>query len=212
MANMSFIEQYNKLFSLIEKAGNDTDMTNLYPTIKKFVTDYESVDKTATDRIYTKFADKMQGMLEENDFVYQRMNNKVEEIRNRQYDFAGETDTTQAVQSKVLQLMAELPKTKTTSNANQIINKLNATIATGVIGSKAVLELLKYPAYIDMITETVKQHAFAGSKTPAQQAFDNLKDSELNEATKALTSVYMQGFHLRKLNEKVSKSKTIMAW
>lgn len=208
----SIIEQYNDLFKQIGKAITYEDMTTLFPMVKAFVSDYATVDEKYTDKIYSMFVDKMQSLLEENDFVYNRMNDNVNEIRNRQYDYTYEKDNAQAVQNKVLQIMAMLPNARTTSNANKIKNILNGAIASGMIGSKAVLELMKYPAYASMIDETMKQHALVGSKSPQEQAFDRLKETELKEAEQALTSVYMQGFHLRKLNEKVTKTKTIMAW
>ena len=45
---------------------------------------------------------------------------------------------------KVLQLIGELPKAKTTANATTISNIIERAIKSGVIGCKAICELLKY--------------------------------------------------------------------
>ena len=146
------------------------------------------------------------------DFVYDRMNNRVEEIRNRGYDYANEKDDTQAVQSKALQLMSQMPKVMNSNHANRITKLLNDSINSGVIGSKAVLELLKYPAYADMVSAKIRERAFEGSKSSAEQAFDRLKESELKEAEQGLASVYMQGFHLRNIEKQVNAFKKPSAW
>ena len=40
---------------------------------------------------------------------------------------------------------------------------------------RQVLELLKYPAYADMVSAKIRERAFEGSKSSAEQAFDRLK-------------------------------------
>ena len=131
------------------------------------------------------------------------------ESGNRAYDYANEKDDTQAVQSKALQLMSQMPKVMNSNHANRITKVLTDSINSGVIGSKAVLELLKYPAYADMVSAKIRERAFEGSKSSAEQAFDRLKESELKEAEQGLASVYMQGFHLRNVKGyKVAHIKT----
>lgn len=145
-------------------------------------------------------------------YVNLPMNNRVEEIRNRGYDYANEKDDTQAVQSKALQLMSQMPKVMNSNHANRITKVLTDSINSGVIGSKAVLELLKYPAYADMVSAKIRERAFEGSKSSAEQAFDRLKESELKEAEQGLASVYMQGFHLRNIEKQVNAFKKPSAW
>ena len=89
---------------------------------------------------------------------------------------------------------------------------LTDSINSGVIGSKAVLELLKYPAYADMVSAKIRERAFEGSKSSAELAFDRLKESELKEAEQGLASVYLQGFHLRNIEKQVNAFKKPSAW
>ena len=169
-------------------------------------------ERSFANEIYGKLQSKLQDMVAENAFVYDRMNNRVEEIRNRGYDYANEQDDTQAVQSKALQLMSQMPKVMNSNHANRITKVLTDSINSGVIGSKAVLELLKYPAYADMVSAKIRERAFEGSKSSAEQAFDRLKESELKEAEQGLASVYMQGFHLRNIEKQVNAFKKPSAW
>ena len=173
---------------------------------------YKRVDKNMVNEIYEKLQSKLHDMVAENAFVYDRMNNRVEEIRNRGYDYANEKDDTQAVQNKALQLMSQMPKVMNSNHANRITKVLTDSINSGVIGSKAVLELLKYPAYADMVSAKIRERAFEGSKSSAEQAFDRLKESELKEAEQGLASVYMQGFHLRNIEKQVNAFKKPSAW
>lgn len=209
---ITIIEKYNKLFELIEKAKTVDDVRTLVTNVKDFISVYKKVDKNMVNNIYDKFQSKLHDMVAENTFVYDRMNNRVEEIRNRGYDFANEKDDTQAVQSKVLQLMSQMPKVMNSNHVNRITKVLTDSINSGVIGSKAVLELLKYPAYADMVSAKIRERAFEGSKSSAEQAFDRLKESELKEVEQGLASVYMQGFHLRNIEKQVNAFKKTSAW
>ena len=138
---LSIIENYNNLFTQINAAKTADDVSVLLADVRTFIAIYKKVDNTMANRVYEKFQSKLQSLLEENNFVYERMNNKVNETRDWAYDYAGEKDDSQAVQSKVLQLIAKLPKSKTTANENGITTTISNTINSGVIGSKAVLEL-----------------------------------------------------------------------
>ncbi|PRR79871.1 hypothetical protein CLLI_06040 [Clostridium liquoris] len=209
---LSIIENYNNLFTQINAAKTADDVSVLLADVRTFIAIYKKVDNTMANRVYEKFQSKLQSLLEENNFVYERMNNKVNETRDWAYDYAGEKDDSQAVQSKVLQLIAKLPKSKTTANENGITTTISNTINSGVIGSKAVLELLKYPAYADMVSARFREKAFEGSKTPAQQAFERLKETSLREAEQALSSVYLQGFHLRNIEKQANAFKKPTNW
>lgn len=208
----SIIENYNMVFEKIAHAKTVDDVRNMVATAKAFISMYKKVDKEMVNRIYEKLQTKMHDLIDENAFVYDRMNNRVEEIRNRGYDYANEKDDTQAVQSKALQLMSQMPKVMNSNHANRITKILNDSINSGVIGSKAVLELLKYPAYADMVSAKIRERAFEGSKSSAEQAFDRLKESELKEAEQGLASVYLQGFHLRNIEKQVNAFKKPSAW
>ena len=209
---LTIIENYNKLFEQIAKAKTVDDVRGLVASVKDFISVYKRVDKNMVNEIYGKLQSKLQDMVAENAFVYERMNSKVEEIRNRGYDYANEKDDSQAVQNKALQLMSQMPKVMNSNHANRITKILNDSINSGVIGSKAVLELLKYPAYADMVSAKVRERAFEGSKSTAEQAFDRLKESELKDAEQSLASVYLQGFHLRNIEKQVNAFKKPSAW
>lgn len=209
---LTIVENYNKLFEQIANAKTVDDVRSLVASVKDFISVYKRVDKNMVNEIYGKLQSKLQDMVAENAFVYERMNSKVEEIRNRGYDYANEKDDSQAVQSKTLQLMSQMPKVMNSNHANRITKILNDSINSGVIGSKAVLELLKYPAYADMVSAKVRERAFEGSKSTTEQAFDRLKESELKDAEQALASVYLQGFHLRNIEKQVNAFKKPSAW
>lgn len=209
---MTIVESYNKLFEQIAKAKTIDDVRTLVASVKGFISMYKRVDKNMVNEIYDKFQTKLKDMVAENAFVYERMNSKVEEIRNRGYDFAQEKDDSQAVQTKALQIMSQMPKQMNNTNANRITKILNDSINSGVVGSKAVLELLKYPAYADMVSVKVRERAFEGSKSATEQAFDRLKDAELKDAEQALASVYLQGFHLRNIEKQVNAFKKPTTW
>lgn len=75
-----------------------------------------------------------------------------------------------------------------------------------------VIRIVPYPAYADMVSAKIRERAFEGSKSSAEQAFDRLKESELKEAEQGLASVYMQGFHLRNIEKQVNAFKKPSAW
>lgn len=209
---LTIIENYNKISQQIAKTKTVDDVRTLVTSVKDFISVYKKVDKNMVNEIYDKLQSKLQDMVAENAFVYDRMNSKVEEIRNRGYDYANEKDDSQAVQSKALQLMAQMPKLMNSTNTNRVTKILNDSINSGVVGSKAVLELLKYPAYADMVSAKVRERAFSGSKSATEQAFDRLKESETKDAEQALASVYMQGFHLRNIEKQVNAFKKPSSW
>lgn len=209
---LTIVENYNKMLEQIRKAKTIDDVRILVANVRDFISVYKRVDKNMVNEIYGKLQSKLQDMVAENAFVYDRMNNRVEEIRNRSYDYTNEKDDSQAVQNKLLQLMAQMPKTMNSNHANRITKVLNDSINTGVIGSKAVLELLKYPAYADMVSTKIRERAFEGSKSATEQAFERLRESEMREAEQALASVYMQGFHLRKMAKQVDAFKRPSNW
>ena len=99
---LTIVENYNKLLEQFRKTKTIDDVRILVASAKDFISVYKRVDKNMVNEIYDKLQSKLQDMVAENAFVYDRMNNRVEEIRNRGYDYANEQDDTQAVQSKAL--------------------------------------------------------------------------------------------------------------
>lgn len=208
----TIIERHNALFEQIEAAKTADDVRTLVEAVKGFIVSYKSVDKAMTKRIYEKLLNKVNDMVVENEFMYQRINTRLEEAANRAYDFSGEKDDSQAVQSKMLQLMSQMPKVINSNNLNRINRTLNDSINSGVIGSKAVLELLKYPAYAGSISATVRERAFNGSKSAAEHAFDRLKETERKNVEQALASVYLQGYRLRNSQKRLVSFKKPTVW
>lgn len=201
---LSMVESYNNLFEQIRKATTADDMREIYSSIKDYASLYKNIDECAVSNISGKFTDRLQELLNENEAVYTRLSEKAENISNRAYDFTKDKDDTQAINSKLLQLMAELPKQQTRANSGQVTGIISKAIASGVVGCKAVLELMKYPAYIDMISENHRQDALNGSKSVRQQEFERTKEKELREADVLRCDVYKQGFHLRNLAKRVA--------
>lgn len=79
---LTIVENYNKLFEQIAKAKTVDDVRSLVASVKDFISVYKRVDKNMVNEIYGKLQSKLQDMVAENAFVYERMNSKVEEIRN----------------------------------------------------------------------------------------------------------------------------------
>lgn len=209
---LAIVERHNALLEWIRKANSADDMRQLFADVKEFVAMYGEVDTDAVNRVFERYNDKLQEMLNENDVVYNRLSEQAETIGNRAYDFANEKDDTQAVQSKTLQIMAQLPKEKTLANTFNIVNVIEQAIKSGIVGCKAVLELMKYPAYLDMVSESQKHKAFVGSKSESQQAFERLKEKELQEVEKNRADIYLVGFHLRNIEKQVKSFKKSSVW
>lgn len=204
---LSMVESYNNLFEQIRKATTADDMKEVYYGIKNYASLYKNVDESAVSNISAKFTDRLQELLDENESVYTRLSEKAENISNRAYDFTKDKDDTQAVNSKLLQLMAELPKQQTRANTGQITSIISKAIASGVVGCKAVLGLMKYPAYIDMIGEKQRHDALNGSKSAEQQEFERKQEKELREVDVLRCDVYKQGFHLRNLAKRIASNQ-----
>ena len=96
---LTIVENYNKLLEQIRKAKTIDDVRILVASTRDFISVYKRVDKNMVNEIYEKLQGKLHDMVAENAFVYDRMNNRVEEIRNRGYDYANEKDDTQAVRA-----------------------------------------------------------------------------------------------------------------
>ena len=150
-------------------------------------------------------------MIDDNGVTFSRITERLERINNSVYDFEGEKDDRQAVNNMVLQLISRLPKEQNAANAGKIADIIGQSI-NSVIGSKAVLELMKIPAYADMVSESQKQRAFEGSKSESQKAFERIMEQERSIAEKARADVYLQGFHLRILQKQLNDIKKTSMW
>lgn len=209
---LAIVEKHNALLTQIRKGTTVEDMRQLFADVKEFIAIYEAIDTDAIKRVAKGYSDKLQEMLKENDIVYTRLSEKAEKVSSMEYDFGKETDDTRAVQNKVLQLMAQLPKAKTLATTGAIANTIEQAIKSGTVGCKAVLELMKYPVYLDMISENQKYSAFAGSKSESQQAFERLKEKELREVEKSRADIYLKGFHLRNIDKQVRNFSKTSVW
>jgi len=209
---ITLVEKHNELLERIRKASSVESVRNLFLDVKEFVSLYEEIDITSVKRVFGKYADKIADMLEENEAVYNRLTEKVEAVERREYDFSGEKEDVQAVQGRVLMLMAELPKTKTTANAGIVANVIDKAIKAGTVGCKAVQELMKYPAYSDMVSENQKNSAYLGGKSEEQRVFEKVKEKELRNIEKVRADVFLEGFHLRNINKRVLELKKSSRW
>lgn len=208
----SLVEQYNNLFADIKRAKTREDISNLYQGVISFVDNYRDLDPDSTNRIYDQFSDRLNEILETNDELYQGYRQQLDEVRNTQYSFEGEKDDRQAVDSKVLQLLAQMPKHVTQANESLLRNNLIKEINSGIIGSKAVLQLLNYPAYSDLLTPDLKKRALNNSKTEKQLKFEAKKEEAEKELNDVMAKAYMRGFHLRNVAKRINRNNKISNW
>lgn len=208
----SLVEQYNNLFADIKRAETREDISNLYQGVISFVDNYRDLDPESTNRIYDQFSDRLNEMLKTNDELYQEYRQQLDEVRNTQYSFEGEKDDRQAVDSKVLQLLAQMPKHVTQANESLLRNNLIKEINSGIIGSKAVLQLLNYPAYSDLLTPDLKKRALNNSKTEKQLKFEAKKEEAEKELNDVMAKAYMRGFHLRNVAKRINRDNKISNW
>lgn len=205
MANISLIQRYNDLNNSIRKAKTYKEMNGLDTDVREFYSECKDVDNEYATRILDMYVNKLHEMVSDNSAAYDTLHKKMDEIKSRGYDFDGEKDDTAAVQTKMLQLMGQLPKTKTKANAYVITNTINEVIASGVIGCKAVLSLVGYPAYADMVDERQRLHAVEGSKSAAQRAAENGNKLMLEMFGKECADVFNEGFKFRGLEKRLEQ-------
>jgi len=209
MESNNIIERYNKLFNKIHNAKTVDDIRNISDELNRFEVTYNLIDKVTVKKLHEKFFERMNAMIMENEVVYQNLKDKIRLINEEEYDYSKDVEVSQAVQAKVLELMSKLPKKKNLANTGVIAKTIGSTIKSGIIGSKAALELLKYPAYIDMVDERFRQQAYIGSKSAKQIEFETKKESELEKLNYENAQVFLQGFHLRNMRKKFVSSKKI---
>ncbi len=203
MANLNLVRRHNSLFNRIEKA-TVADVSELFYDVKDFYTECKDVDSISVKRIVDKFVEKFQKMLDDNTAAYNKKNEKLNEAKNERYDFSGEKDDKGAVQTMTLQLMGSLPpKVNNKANAYAINTAIDNAIKSGVVGCKAVLALIQYPAYADRVNERQKAKAVDGSKSDAQKAFEHAMGLTQREYAKQCAELYHEGARLRRLNKRV---------
>lgn len=98
----AMIEEYNNIFTQIGRAKTVDGIRNASGVAKRFISAYKTVDTDMVNRVYDKLKEKLSELMAENDYVYERATKKVEEIKNRAYDFKGEKDDSQQVQATAL--------------------------------------------------------------------------------------------------------------
>jgi hypothetical protein len=207
MEGNNIISRYNKLFFKINGAKTVDDIRNLYDEVKKFEITYKLVDKETVKKVNELFLNRMNDMVTENEIIHQGILDKIEEINKTEFDYSKDKDESQAVQAKVLELMSKLPKQKTLANTGTVAQTIGLAIKSGTAGSKAVLELLKYPAYADMIDERFRQQANIGIKSVKQIEFETKKELDLEKVNQSNARAMLQGFHLRTIQKKFVESK-----
>ena len=203
MANLNLVRRHNSLFNRIEKA-TVADVSELFYDVKDFYTECKDVDRISVKRIVNKYVEKFRQMLDDNTAAYNKKNEKLNEAKNERYDFSGEKDDKGAVQTMTLQLMGSLPpKVNNKANAYAINTAIDNAIKSGVVGCKAVLALIQYPAYADRVNERQKAKAVDGSKSDAQKAFEHAMGLTQREYAKQCAELYHEGARLRRLNKRV---------
>lgn len=203
MANLNVVQRHNSLFNRIEKAKVE-DISELFNDVKDFYAECKDVDRISVKRIAVKYVEKFQKMLDDNTAAYDKKNAKLNEAKNERYDFTSEKDDKGAVQTMTLQLMGSLPpKVNNKANAYAINTVIDNAIKSGVVGCRAVLALIQYPAFADMVNERQKAKAVEGSKSDAQKAFEHAMGLTQREYAKQCAELYHEGARLRRLSKRV---------
>lgn len=202
MANLNVVQRHNSLFNRIEKATVE-DISELFYDVKEFYKECKDVDRISVKRIVNKYVEKFQKMLDDNAAAYSKKNEKLNEAKNERYDFSGEKDNKGAVDTMIWQLMGSLPKVNNKANASAINSTIDNAIKSGVVGCRAVLALIQYPAFADMVNERQKAKAVEGSKSDAQKAFDHAIGLTQREYAKQCVELYHEGARLRRLSKRV---------
>lgn len=202
MASLNVVQRHNELCKQIRNATIES-MSELFNDISDFYAECKEIDNVSAKRIVTMFSEKFRQMLDDNASAYDKKNKKLNEAKNERYDFSGEKDDTGAVQTMTLQLMGSLPKVSNKANAHAINTAIDNAIKSGVVGCKAVLALIQYPVYADMVNERQKAKAVDGSKSDAQKAFERLMKKTQAEYGKQCVELYHQGARLHRLNKRV---------
>lgn len=199
---INVISRYNNLLNRIRKA-TDEDIATLFDDVKSFYRDCNNLDSVYVKRIVDMYVEKLQQMVDDNAAAYNKKYEKLNEVKNERYDFTGEKDDTVAVQAMTLQLMGSLPKANNKANAYAINTTIDNTIKSGVVGCKAVLTLIQYPVYAEMVSERQKAKAVEGSKSDAQKAFEHAMELTQREFGKQCAELYHEGARLHRLNKRV---------
>lgn len=202
MANLSVVQRHNELCKQIRNATTE-NISTLFEDVRNFYDECKEIDSVSAKRIVNMFSEKFQQMLNDNTAAYNKKNERLNEAKNEQYDFEGEKDDTGAVQTMLFQLMGRLPKVNNKANAYTINTAIDNAIKSGVVGCKAVLALIQYPAYADMVNERQKAKAVDGSKSDAQKAFEHAMGLTQREYGKECAELFHKGFRLRRLNKRV---------
>lgn len=156
MANLNIVQRHNELCKRIRTATVD-NISELFYDVRDFYTECKEIDNVSAKRIVENYVEKFKQMLDDNTAAYDKKNAKLNEAKNERYDFSGEKDDKGAVQTMTLQLMGSLPpKVNNKANAYAINTAIDNAIKSGVVGCRAVLALIQYPAFADMVNERQK--------------------------------------------------------
>lgn len=198
---MSIIQDYNELFTDISTIGSVEAVREVSKKLKEFKSKHQEESPEDYRRLQEMFAEKVQGLLKLIENTFDEKNAILKKEKERTYNFSREPDMTNKINTATLQLMARLPKKKTTGTGSQIMNILVGSLNSRV-GCLAVLELLKSPAYSEMIPQRIIEQAAEGSKSEDQRIFEQNQQQKISEIDKERTQAYLQGFHLRNMIKK----------
>jgi hypothetical protein len=198
---MSIIQDYNELFTDISKIDSVEAVREVSKKLKKFKSKHQEESPEDYRRLQEMFAEKVQGLLKLIENTFDEKNAILKKEKEKAYNSSREPDMTNEINTAVLRLMARLPKKKTTGTGTQIMNILMSSLNSRA-GCLAVLELLKYPVYSEMIPQRIIEQAAEGSKSEDQKIFEQKQQQKISEIEQERNLAYLQGFHLRNMINK----------
>lgn len=136
--NEQMINAYNEIFTANGKIETQEDLNEFEELVNQFIDEFPDADKDLIDKVQTMLNDHLNNFIENQKKDFENKNAKLKEVQSQGYDFTDEEDDTTAVNTALLQLMAQMPKFIDKSNESITKNLLLKTIESGMIGSKAV--------------------------------------------------------------------------
>lgn len=208
--NEQMINAYNDIFTANGKIETQEDLDSFEELVNDFLDEFPDADTGLIDKVQKMLDDHLANFIENQAVDFENKSKKLKKEQSQGYDFAGEDDDTAAVNTALLQLMAQLPKQISQANESTTRNLLLKQIESGIVGAKVVLQLLNYPAYADVITEQVKTKALEASKSDKQKKFEKNKSDSTEKSRKETAESYNAGFRARtkqkRLDQKNKKS------
>ena len=176
----------NDIFRATEQAKNYGDIVNMRNAIKSYIQKWPS-DEYRIKEMRNRFNRKIAELIEENQQGYQKSCQDLQTLKSVEYDYSKEPKQYDAysVQLRTKQLISQLPSNPAKINREINIGIISDTIDSGVIGSRAVAELMELPKYSELVSESMRKRAYEGSNSDSQKTFEHEQDLKIQGATKA---------------------------